>query len=147
MNPLGAVVLFDGETPRTFTGKATETISGGFIVQVSGATGDVGSTSNSFITEDLNIIGAQNIQLCNGVALNNAASGANVTVATRGAYLAKAGEIVSGGALVMHNASGCVANWIIADSGTGAIPTGPIGRAMTTATSGTANFALIYFNV
>jgi hypothetical protein len=146
-NPYGAVVAFDGEVPRTYTAVATETVSGGFLVQMSGATGDVGSHINSYQDGDLKAIGAQIMQLCNGLALNNAGSEDLVTVATRGAYLMRAGEIVSGGALVMHNASGNVANWIIADSGTGTIPTPPIGRARTTSASGTNNFALVDLNL
>jgi len=146
-NPLGAQVVFDGENPRTFTAVAIETVSGGEFVQISGATGDVGSAVVSYQDGDLKVIGAENEQLCNGIALNNAGSEELVTVAQRGAFLCKAGEIVSGGAMLMHNASGGVGNWIIADSGTGAIPNAIIGRALTTATSGTANYCLAYLNL
>lgn len=150
-NPLGAQTLFDGGVPRTFTAHAREVISGGDLVQISGATGDVGSQVSSYADSDLQVIGAQNVKLCNGIALFNAASGARVTIATRGAYLCLAGGIVSGGALVMHNASGAVANWTpLGDSGTqyeGVMGIGPIGRAMTTSASGTANFALVHINV
>jgi len=148
INPNGAVVLFDGETPRTFTGKATETISGGFLVNVSGASGDVGATASTFVTEDLNIIGAQDRTLCNGVALNNAASGAAVTVAQRGAYLGLAASTISAGAEVTHNASG---NFIAltqnSSSGTAAVNSTSIGRAMTTASSGTSSYVLVYLNI
>lgn len=142
-NTLGAAVIFDGGVPRTFTAKAREVISGGFFVQISGATGDVGSQVSSFADGDLKVIGAQDIALCNGIALNNAGSNELVTVAQRGAFLCNAGEIVSGGGLVKHNASGAVANL----SGTSIIANQPIGRALTTSASGTSNYALIGLNL
>ena len=147
-NPLGAQVVTDGTVPRTFTATAMEAISGGFLVQVSGATGDVGSQISSFANGDLKVIGAQDKTLCNGIALNNAGSNELVTVARRGDYLMRAGEIVSGGALVGHNASGNVQNIL----NTGSVPLttmGPtvIGRAQTTSASGTSNFALISLNL
>lgn len=150
-NPLGAQVVFDGEVPRTFTATATEAISGGFLVQISGATGDVGSQISSYGNGDLKVIGAQDTTACNGIALNNAGSNELVTVATRGAYLMQAQEIVSGGALVAHNASGGVANWTPL-TGSAAIlydviGPSPIGRALTTSASGTANFALVSLNL
>ncbi len=144
-NPLGGQVIFDGEVPRTFTARAREVISGGDLVHTSGATGDVGSQVSSFVTSDLQVIGAQDTRLYNGIALNNAGSNELVTVATRGAYLVRAGEIVSGGALVQHNGSGGVANYL--NTGSVALTTmGPtiVGRSLTTSASGTANFALVY---
>ena len=144
-NTLGAQVVFDGEVPRTFTAKAREVISGGFLVQISGASGDVGSQVSSFADGDLQVIGAQNIKLYNGVALNNAGSNESVTVATRGAYLMNAGGIVSGGALVQHNASGAVANLTSLGSvSVGTLEPTPVGRAMTTSASGTSLYSLVY---
>lgn len=150
-NPLGATVVFDGANPRIYTAKATVAISGGYLVQTSGATGDVGSGISSYVAGDIKVIGAQNIRLCNGIALNNAGSNELVSVATRGAYLMQASDIVSGGAQVAHNASGAVGNWTpLLASGTVLYdvmgPT-PIGRALTTSASGTANYALIALNL
>lgn len=143
-NPLGAIVLFDGEVPRTFTAKAREVISGGNLVNTSGATGDVGSQSSSFIDGDLQVVLTINEELCNGIALNNAGSNELVSIATRGAFLMNVSDHgVSGGALVVHNLSGGVTNV----SGTGVPKNSPIGRAMSTSTSGTDNFALIYLNL
>jgi hypothetical protein len=147
-NTLGAQVVFDGEVPRTFTATAREVISGGFLVQISGATGDVGSQISSYTNNDLKVIGAQDVKLCNGIALNNAASGVLVTVARRGDYLMNAGAVVSGGALVGHNASGGVGNILNA----GSVPVTtmgntPIGRAVTTSASGTDNYALVSLNL
>lgn len=146
-NPLGAQIVFDGEVPRTFTATALETISGGFFVQISGATNDVGSQISSFADGDLKVIGAQTPALCNGVALNNAGSNSLVTVAQRGAYLMNAGEIVSGGALVGHNGSGDVVNWKGHISGTALINDTIVGRALTTSASGTNAYALISLNL
>ena len=111
-NPLGAVCLFDGENPRTITGKAIQTISGGQFVYISGADGSaqVGSQAASFQDGDLDFGLQVAADRCNGIALTNAGSDDLITVATRGAYLVRAGQIVSGGALVKHNASGGVAN-------------------------------------
>jgi len=146
-NPLGAQVVLDGENPRTFTAKALETISGGFLVNTSGATSDVGSQVSSFTTGDVKVVGAQNAKLCNGIALNNAGSNELVTVATRGDYLMRCGGIVSGGAIVTHNASGNISNLLSSTSGTGVLSDTAIGRAKTTSASGTSLFALVSLNL
>ena len=147
-NTLGAQVIMDGGVPRTFTAKARETISGGYLVQISGASDDVGSQVSSYATGDLQVIGAQDIKLCNGIALSNVASGGTLTVARRGDYLMHAHGIVSGGALVQHNASGGVANLgVLGSVSVGTLGPTPIGRAMTTSASGTALYALVELNI
>lgn len=147
-NPLGAQTILDGEVPRTFTAKARETISGGFLVQISGATSDVGSQISSFADGDLQVIGAQDPKLCNGIALNNAGSNELVTIATRGAYLMRAGGVVSGGALVQHNASGNIANLTSLGSvSVGTLEPRPIGTALTTSASGTNLYSLVKLNI
>jgi len=147
-NPLGAVVVFDGGNPRTFTAKALETISGGQFVCISGVTNMVGSQISSFADGDLTVIGAIDDKLCNGIALNNAGSDGLVTVATRGAYLCSAGGVVSGGALVEHNESGAVENLkSIGSVSVGTLASTPIGRALSTSASGTSYYALISLNL
>jgi len=147
-NTLGAQVILDGGNPRTFTAKALETISGGFLVNTSGATGDVGSQVSSYVAGDIKVLGAQDAKLCNGIALNNAGSNELVTVATRGAYLMRCAGVVSGGALVKHNASGNVLNWTAPGStAVTVVQDTTIGRAITTSASGTANFALVSLNL
>lgn len=143
-NPLGAQVVFDGGNPRIFTAKAREVISGGQLVNISGASNDVGSQISSFADGDLQVAGAIDARLCNGIALNNAGSNELVSFATRGAYLCNAHAIVSGGAQVGHNASGGVGNILNAGSVpvTTMSPT-PIGRALTTSASGTNLYAMI----
>lgn len=146
-NPLGAQVVFDGGNPRTFTARAREVVSGGQFVTISGIA-DVSSGISSYQDGDLTVFGAINSVLCNGIALNNAGSDELVTVATRGAYLIKAGQIVSGGAQVFHTGSGTVANIL----NTGSVPLTtmgptPIGRALTTSASGTILYSLVSLNI
>ena len=145
-NPLGAQCLFDGGVPRTVTAKALAIISGGQWVRFSG-TALVVSGVESFASADLTALGTTDATLCNGLALNNAGSDEWVTIAKRGAYLCSAGEIISGGALVSHNASGAVGNHRGTNSGTSLLLDTPIGRAMTTSASGTALYALIDLNL
>lgn len=146
-NPLGATFVADGGVPRTFTAVALETISGGAFVQVSGTTGDVGSDAASYVSRDVKVINAQNIYLCNGIALNNAGSNSLLSVATRGDFLIYAGGNISGGVIVGHNASGAVVSWQGSTSGTNLLQTTTVGRAKSSSASGTTNFALIALNV
>jgi hypothetical protein len=147
-NTLGAQVVFDGEVPRTFTATAREAVSGGQLVATSGATGDVGSSIASYANGDIQVIGASNAKLCNGMALNDAASGALVTVARRGDYLMRSVDVVSGGALIGHDGAHGVRNILNA----GSVPVTTmadtiIGRAVTTSASGTSNYALVSLNL
>jgi len=145
-NPLGAQAIMDGGVPRTITAKALEVVSGGQWVTFSG-TALVVSGAESFQSADLTAFGAIDDALCNGLAINNAGSDEWVTVATRGAYLCSAGGIVSGGALVAHNESGCVQNHRGTNSGTSILLDTPVGRALTTSASGTALYSLINLNL
>ena len=143
-NPLGAVCLWDGENPRTFTGTAMEVISGGQFVYVSGADGtaQVGSQAASFTDGDLDIALVDTFERCNGIALTNAASGALTTIATRGNYLIKAGGNVSGGMLVSADED-CVNP--IASSAVGSELYGAVGRSLTNA--GSEGYCLVSLNL
>jgi hypothetical protein len=148
-NTLGAVCIFDGEVPRTFTAKARTAISGGQFVVSSGTANVVGSGASSFDTSDIIVDILQDSASCNGIALNNAESGANVTIATRGNYLVRSAGVVSGGALVIPVSGplqgvgvyGAVGSPNYALTGT------PIGRAITASASGTSLYALVSLNV
>jgi hypothetical protein len=159
VNPLGAIVVFDGEVPRTFTATAAADISGGQLVVCNGTANTVGSDIASYVTTDISATQIKTSDYVNGIALQNASSGTNsyVTVATRGAYLMRCGGIVSGGQLVSA-ASGTI-QWIVPMpiSGTGTsgtvgysspwlAPT-PIGRALTPSASGTNLYTLVSLNV
>ena len=145
-NTLGAVCLWDGENPRTFTARAMETISGGQFVYISGADGaaQVGSQASSFITSDLDAALVDKFEMCNGDALNNAGSDELVTIATRGAYLIKAGGAISGGMLVTTTTSpDAVA--AVSSTAAGSEYGGVIGRALTTA--GSEDYCLVSLNL
>jgi hypothetical protein len=132
LNPYGAVVLWDGECPRTFTAKAREVISGGWLVQVSGAAGVVSSGADSYACTDIIVVPNEDVHLCNGISLHNAGSNANVTVATRGAFIVESAGVVSGGMAVVPIGT---PNAVVgtAFGSTGSIF--PIGRAITAAGS------------
>ena len=145
INPLGAVCLWDGENPRTFTAIAREVISGGDFVCNSGITTTVGSQASSYVTADIAVSLVDTWGKVNGIALNNAGSAELVTVATRGTYLLKSAGIVSGGMFVTlgsnFNYDGVV-NAGMTDVGSWA---GVIGRALTSA--GSENYCLVSLNI
>jgi hypothetical protein len=142
-NPLGAVVIFDGDSPRIFTAKAREVVSGGALVMTSGATGDFSSGTAGYADGDIQVSSAQDPTLFNGVALNNAGSNELVSIATRGTFIMRAAGIVSGGAWVGHNGSGNVTNWVSSVSGTALLDNAVVGRAMSDCASGTNAFVLV----
>jgi hypothetical protein len=143
INTLGPVVLWDGENPRTFTGRAREVISGGDLVVVSGAAAVVSSGADTFVTTDIIVSLIADSWHANGIALNTVGSNGLVTVATRGAYIARAAGLVSGGQGVVPisgTTQGIGPNSItVAASGT------EIGRAITASASGTALYAIVDF--
>ncbi len=147
MNPLGAVVIWDGENPRTFTAGAKEVISGGDFVYCSGvvATGVVGSQASSYVTGDLSVALCAIFGQVNGIALNNAGSGELVTVATRGTYLLKAAGPVSGGTLVALEASNHDGLVGVDTSAANGSVIGAIGRSLSAA--GSDYYCLVSLNL
>jgi len=149
INTVGAVCLWDGENPRTFTAGAKQVISGGDFVYCSGvvATGVVGSQASSYKTSDLSVGLCGIYGEVNGIALNNAGSGELVTVATRGTYLLKAAGPVSGGMLVQleeSNFDGVVGTGA-GDGATNGSWAGAIGRALSAA--GSDYYCLVSLNL
>ena len=154
-NTMGTQIVWDGEVPRTFTATAAEVISGGEYIVCSGATSSVGSSISTFADGDIvaNLVTADavGVEKINGIALNVAASGALVTVATRGAYLVQAG-----GSVLVGYAIEAMDEELIQSLTSGTVPTGlytrvaggkKIGRALTAGVSGTTdNYCLVYFN-
>ena len=144
----GAVdIVYDGEVPRSFTGRADEVISGGQFVVVNGATNGVGSTMTDFIPGSITLLpisGTAGAWYVNGIALHNAGSNEVVSVATRGTYIATSAGILSGGQTVFAQ-SGTV-------QGVGATPNNSdfsgaaIGRALMPAASGTNIWTLVNFS-
>ena len=133
-NPNGAVMVFDGGTPRSVSGKVFKTtISGGTFCFQSGATGVVGSGADSFATSDILFHNGASGTVFNGIALNTAASGALVSVATRGMFILPTDATVEAGTLVQCDGQqvqtvGSVAANLAALR--------PIGRAVTAGASG-----------
>lgn len=148
-NLLGAVVIFDGENPRSFTGTAKETISGGQFVYLSGAVNliPVGSQASSLQDGDLVLKVCDTIGYCNGIALNNAATDELVTVARRGDYLIKSAGVISGGQLVTNNGRGDAVSppGMVATSASVGSWIGIVGRAMTNA--GSEDYCLVSLNL
>ena len=136
VNPNGMVCIADGGVPRIITGYAKEVISGGQFVGASGAANLCSSGADSFATSDLQLYLTAGSDNFVGIALHNAASGASVSVATRGLFLVPvSGDIVLAGKIVgCSNLSDVIALGSATTSYAAAI--GKIGRALTTGSSG-----------
>lgn len=150
VNPLGAIVVFDGEVPRTFTAIAAADISGGNLVVCNGTANTVSSGVSSYVTSDITATPIVGGDYCNGIALNNASSGTNslVTIATRGAYLMRCGGIVSGGQTVIAGSATLQHLLPNSISGTSSANIGTvIGRALTPSASGTSLYSLVSLNL
>ena len=153
-NPLGAVCLFDGENPRTFIALARETISGGDFVYSSGAaTGNVVSSgAASYVIGDIEVAACDTWGRVNGIALNNAGSGEEITVATRGTYLLKSAGAVSGGMLITLSSGADATKGFdgvicagLGDGATNGSWAGVVGRALTSA--GSEGYCLASLNI
>lgn len=142
-NPLGAVVIHDFGNPGIITGRARTVLSGGDLVQVfSGTATLTGSSAASFATADIIFQKAEDRMFFNGIVVQNTGSNSYVPVATKGLYLMRAGEIVSGGEVVTHNGSGNVTNrWCGGGVGVGSWAI--VGRAFQSIPSGTNNYGVI----
>ena len=150
-NPLGAVALFDNESPVVYTARVVAAVSGGQFVCISGTDGTIlGSNAASYTANDITVAPALLYDNIGGIALYNVASGTSnyVAVARRGAFLVQATGAVSGGQTVGFNSGGVVNIWDAAlGSGTtpGAGQFAPIGRALASADSG--GYTLLALNV
>ena len=132
VNPNGYVPITDGGAPRIITGFAKEVISGGQFVGGSTAAGVVGSGRDSFVASDLEFAQAEAGKDFIGIALADAASGAELAVATRGVYLVPHS---GSGVVLAGNKVGCNAKSEVILLGSQSDPTvislGIIGRAYT----------------
>lgn len=142
VNPVGAVPIFDGGTPRILTARAAVGVTGGQLIYFSGGTGNLSSGADTFASSDINIIGQASGALFNGIVLTpgNTASGTSnyVAVGTAGTYISTAdGTVTPGRPLTVAGVDS------IADLGSFAVDINvkKVGRALTAATSGTSNFA------
>ena len=138
VNPNGYVNVADGGAPRIITGVAKEVISGGQLVGASGAAGVVSSGADSFVTSDIQFFHTTGSGNFVGVALQDAASGAYLSVATRGAFILEvSGAVVEAGTLVGCNN----ADEVIVGSVAGGYATWVIGRAWTCGSD--ANYVIV----
>ncbi|MHA1868757.1 MAG: DUF2190 family protein [Candidatus Heimdallarchaeaceae archaeon] len=127
VNPNGYVPIYDGGTPRIITGYAREVISGGWLVGGSTAAGVVSSGADSFASSDILFTAPASGNNFIGIALANAASGAPLAVATRGAFIVTAaGDVLAGEPVVTDGENAVVP---------GGSDTPNIGRAFTAAGS------------
>ena len=134
VNPYGYVNVTDGGTPRIITGVAKAVISGGQLVGASGAAGVVSSGTDSFATSDIQFFHTTGSENFVGIALHDAASGAYLSVATRGAFILESSGITLAGHLVSCNQDDEVIE--AGSSVVGAPGTHIIGRAWTTGSDG-----------
>jgi hypothetical protein len=143
-NPLGAQVIMDFGNPGIITGKARTVLSGGDLVQIfSGTASLTGSSASTFQNADIIFQKAEDTKLFAGIVVQNTGSNQYAPVATEGFYLMRAAGVVSGGALVGHNSSGNVTNWIGNISGTNIIEDTIVGRAFQSIPSGTNSYGVI----
>lgn len=151
VNPVGAVPIFDGGTPRILSATAAVGVTGGQLVYLSGAVNAVSSGADSFASSDIFVISVASGALFNGIVLTpgNTASGTTnyVAVAVDGMFILSAGsEVVAGQAVEAIGASSVMRLGSHAVPGGADDPKGAgrkVGRAITGATSGTSNFAII----
>lgn len=132
VNPNGMVAIADGGTPRIISGYAKEVISGGQFVGASGAAGVVGSGTDSYATTDIQFYLTAGSANFVGIAVDDAASGALLAVATRGLFLTP----VSGNIVLAGEKVGCSDKSDVIALGSNTAAWGPamnsIGRAYTT---------------
>lgn len=108
-NPAGYVPVFDGGNPGIISGRAAQNLSGGMLVYASGAAGNVSSGLNSFVTTDIAFLIASGGAFT-GIVTQSAASGAVVSVATRGTCILLADGTVTAGLPVSTGGLNAVAN-------------------------------------
>jgi hypothetical protein len=139
-NPCGAVPIFDAATPRTITGYARSVISGGALVYASGAADVITSSgTGAFTTANLLFTSPASGNLCNGIAMYSAASGAPITIATEGVFN------------MVCNAAVVAGNYLMTDGNNSVQPLGSasamfaglnMGKALTGA--GSNGYAIVY---
>ncbi len=137
-NAAGFVPILDGGVPRIISGRAGDVIiSGGDFVTASGATGVVSSGTNSFNpATDLKFAGTASATglAFTGIATHTAGSNAVISIMTRGSVLVLADAAVTAGYPVVVTGNNAVGN---ISTGSLAATMYPVGRALTTAASGT----------
>jgi hypothetical protein len=142
-NPVGAVPIFDGGAPRIVGGVARQNLSGGVFAFASGADAIVSSGADSFVTADIQFAGDGSGLQFNGIVVQDTASGNEVAVATRGAFILVSNGTVTAGYPVVCDGNNAVAN--AAGSPSAIIQVNAaIGRALTSA--GSEEYCIVDIN-
>lgn len=128
---------------HSFTAKATAVVSGGYLLKWTSGTDSVTTSgASSLAFGDVCVARTDAMQNCVGLAMNEAASGAEVGVALNGVFVLQAGSVaVSGGWPIVPSGYGDMVE-LTATAGSVA----PIGRALSTATLLTG-YAVCYLRV
>ena len=134
-NPVGYVVVANGGDPGAITMFAREDITAGQFVFASGTADVISSGANSFAASDLLCAATPSGNTFTGVAMATVASGAALSVATRGKIIVRAGGTVTAGRIVGTGGGDSVLT--VATAGN------QVGRSLTSATSG--GYAIIDF--
>lgn len=108
VNPAGAVFAEDFGAPKIITTKARETISGGEFVWTSGATAVISSGLNSLAFGDIEVATGASGTDFTGIALNNAVSGGQVSVAVEGLFIVTAAGTIVAGRTITPNGGNAV---------------------------------------
>ena len=147
-NPLGAVGIADGGTPRVITVLAYENISGGYWVNGSGQAGLVSSGADSYAAGDIlgyAMTAAVTSSGTMGVALQDIASGATGPCAMRGIFIMPAGSsstlgsVVAGAPVAAFGLGGVIGSSTLSFDCYA-------GRALTPAGGAANEFALVSVN-
>lgn len=102
VNPNGFVLLGDGGIPKTLTGKAIATLSGGFFVSAASGAAQVSSGADSFVFADIQLQQASGLNLPIGVATQNTTSGNSLAFITEGQIIVRAASAIVPGQKVIY---------------------------------------------
>ena len=141
-------IIAASEVPRSLTGRADHVISGGQFVTVGPTANVVGSVASLFVPGGIVFRLIVDPDFAVGIALQNVGSNETLSVATRGLYIVRAAETISGGQGVYPFSGTGVDEQAVRNVPIGASDYSgtQVGRAITTATSGTNQFVLVNFS-
>lgn len=113
VNPAGFVPIFDFGNPKIITGRATAAITGGQLCFFSGLADAFSSGANSFTNGEMLVVTGASGLTFNGIAINTAASGEDVGIATGvAALVTSAGTITAGLDVIANGADAVVAGGV-----------------------------------
>jgi len=139
-------LLMLNDESKGFTAKAAGDISGGFLVKFNSGVDALGSDVSTYAWDDISVSACDDTDNCVGIALDAAASGAEVAIAAAGIFILPAGSSAVSGGFAIESAGydNMVITSLPAGEGSG-LQRAPIGRALTNATALTG-YALVRLN-